>query len=297
MAESARSNPSGEPAALMRGELSAIRLEGARSTLEVTPHGAHVVAWQPAGARPVLFTSAQSEWRPGRPIRGGVPLVFPWFGPKAGDSAAPAHGFARIREWSVLSATRDAGGACTVELRLNDDAATRAQWPHAFEARLLVRADDRLSLRVEVRNTGTLPFTFECALHTYFAVGDVRRARVHGLEGVEFLDKVDGMKRKRQPHEPIGFTGETDRVYLDTTSTCTIEDPVWQRRIVIEKSGSRTTVVWNPWIAKAKAMADFGDDEWPDMLCVETANANANAMTLAPGSTHALEAVISVAAS
>ena len=151
-----------------------------------------------------------------------------------------------------------------------------------------------LSLALTVRNPGPLPFTFEEALHSYFAVSDVRRVLLHGLEGVGFVDKTAAGARRPGEPGPIAIAAETDRVYLGADTGVTIEDPGWGRRIVVSKSGSRTTVVWNPWVAKAKAMPDFGDDEWTGMVCVETANALDDAVSLAPGESHTLTATIEV---
>jgi glucose-6-phosphate 1-epimerase len=155
-----------------------------------------------------------------------------------------------------------------------------------------VRVAARLELSLRVENTGATPFTFEEALHTYLAVSDIRKVAVQGLAGVACLDKVRGMQRFTQGAEPLTFSGETDRVCLDTEAACEVDDPGLERRIRVEKSGSRTTVVWNPWVKKAQAMPDFGDDEWPGMLCIETANAAANAVTLAPGAAHEITARI-----
>jgi len=104
------------------------------------------------------------------------------------------------------------------------------------------------------------------------------------------------MARKPGEAGPIAIAGETDRVYNGTKATVTIEDPAWKRRVVVGKTGSSTTVVWNPWVAKAKAMPDFGDDEWTGMLCVETANAGDDAVTLAPGASHVMTATLEVQA-
>ena len=153
-----------------------------------------------------------------------------------------------------------------------------------------------LRMELTARNVDSAPSTFEEALHSYFAVSDVRQARIHGLEGVAFVDKTAAMARKPGASEPITIASETDRVYLGASCSVTIEDPGWRRRVVVRKSGSATTVVWNPWVAKAKAMADFGDDEWTGMVCVETANAMENAVTLAPGATHVMTATIEVQA-
>jgi D-hexose-6-phosphate mutarotase len=111
---------------------------------------------------------------------------------------------------------------------------------------------------------------------------------------VSFVDKTKATAVRPGETGPIAVTAETDRVYAGTSATVTIEDPGWRRRIVVGKSGSRTTVVWNPWVAKAKAMPDFGDDEWKDMLCVETANAVDDAVTLAPGASHVMTATLEV---
>jgi D-hexose-6-phosphate mutarotase len=147
-------------------------------------------------------------------------------------------------------------------------------------------------MQLEVQNTGTEPLTYEEALHTYFRVSDAREVAITGLEGCEYIDKVDGFKRKKLDDPPLRFTSETDRVFLNTSSTTRLRDAGMNRTIVVEKSDSNTTVVWNPWTAKAKAMADFGDDEWPGMACIETANAGEDSITLPPGHKHAMTAHI-----
>ncbi len=262
------------------------------STAALTLDGAHVTHFQPVGAAPVLFLSGSSHLAPGKPIRGGVPVCFPWFGPRAGHPQSPAHGFARITRWSLESLSGSHTEGVTVVLRLVSDEATRALWPHDFIARLRVEVTRELRLTLEVENTGTAPLPFEEALHTYFAISDVHGVTVTGLERAAYLDKVDAGQRKELGPEPLRFTGETDRIFPANTATCTIHDPGYPRRIIVEKSCSRSTVVWNPWIAKAKAMADFGDDEWPQMLCIETANVGADAVPLAPGARHEMTARI-----
>jgi glucose-6-phosphate 1-epimerase len=143
-----------------------------------------------------------------------------------------------------------------------------------------------------VENWSGAPFTFEEALHTYLAVRDIHQTGVIGLQGTEYIDKVDAFTRKREEPAAVRFTGETDRVYLNTTALCTVDDASAGRRLSIAKSGSQTTVVWNPWEAKAKALADLGDDEWLRFVCVETCNAADNAVTLAHAETHVMSASI-----
>ena len=241
-------------------------------SLEVFRQGAHVTAWTPAGHRPVLFMSSRSQFAPGKAIRGGVPVIFPWFGNRSDGQPGPAHGFARTALWTLDSPQP------SFSLVAESLEAT-------FQATLLPAA---LELRLTVHNAGESTRRFENALHTYFAVSDVREVTVSGLENTAFLDKTDGFARKQSGGEPLRLTGETDSVYLDTTTTCTITDPAWQRRIVIAKSGSNTTVVWNPWAQKCAAMADMGPEDWTGMLCVESANAAENAILLAAGESHTM---------
>jgi glucose-6-phosphate 1-epimerase len=286
--------PSGVTVGPGRNDVSRVSVRSAEATAEVYLHGAHVTAWQPAGAAPVLWVSRHSRFEAGAPIRGGVPICFPWFAAHATDASAPAHGFARLRQWQLADASSDDG---RIDLRLSwrdDEESRKSVWPHRFSAEYRVSLGKRLSLALDVANAGDAPIAFEAALHTYFAVSDIRTVTVTGLAGTEYLDKVAGLARRRQGDAPIGFDGETDRIYLDTEATCTIDDPGLNRRVLVAKHGSLSTIVWNPWIAKARAMPDFGDDEWPGMLCIETANVGERAVRLEPGSHHTMTATITV---
>lgn len=286
------------PAAIrssQRGELPVLELAGPHGRLVAALHGAHVLDWQPDGARPVLFVGPRSHFQAGKAIRGGVPLCFPWFGPKPDDRAAPAHGFARLLEWNVQVAEITRDGSARLVFGLVSSPHMRAQWPHEFSARMIVRANRRLDLALEIVNTGPAPLTFAAALHTYLAVSDVRQIAVRGLEDTEYLDRAGGGSiRCRQDREPIRFAGEVDRTYVGTTAACTVDDPGWKRRIHVAKSGSRSTVVWNPWTEKARALTDLGEDAWPGFVCVETCNVADDAVTLAPGATHTLAAEIGI---
>jgi glucose-6-phosphate 1-epimerase len=267
------------------GGLPRVTVANRQARAQIYLHGAHVTSWQPAGHAPVLWLSGESQWAVAKPIRGGVPICFPWFGAHPSDTSAPSHGFARLRDWTLVEARDDDQGTTHLAFEL-------AQAP--FEASYRVAVGSSLVLVLEVRNPGTAAYSFEEALHTYFAVQDVRAIEIHGLEGTAYLDKVGGTTKRTQGPEPIRFTAETDRIYLDTQGACTIHDPGLRRRVVVRKSGSDATVVWNPWVAKSKAMPDFGDDEWPGMVCIETANVNVHAVTLAPGGRHTMTAAIDV---
>jgi len=265
-------------------------------------HGGHVTHFQPANQSPVIFMSGASRYEIGKPIRGGVPICFPWFGPKTGAPTAPMHGFARDRNWKFKTVERLPDGSVTVTLVLKWSAGLQEHWPHRFSATHAITLDgrgDRVILDFAVKNLNAADseepnLTYEAALHTYFAVSDVRNIQITGLENTTYIDKVDQMNLKQQDAVPIKITGETDRVYVSTDAHCTIDDPGLSRKIVVEKYESKSTIVWNPWINKAKAMADFGDQEWPSMVCIETANVGDNAITLKPKQAHTMSAIIRV---
>jgi glucose-6-phosphate 1-epimerase len=250
--------------------------------------GAHVARWTPRGQRPVLFLSSKSLFTPGKAIRGGVPVIFPWFGPRGEGKPGPDHGFARTTEWALEGTKLRNDGDVEITLALAPNDAARTFGYGEFALRFHVTVGSNLQMELDVHNYGKEPFIYEEALHTYFAVGDVRQASVSGLEGTLYIDKTDGFKRKQQGSEAVRIAKETDQVHLNTNATCFIYDPMWNRRIIVEKSGSETSVIWNPWIDKAKGMFDMAPDEWQEMICLETANAVDNALRLAAGGSHKL---------
>jgi glucose-6-phosphate 1-epimerase len=277
------------------GGLPFLVVETDRCRARLTPYGAHVCEWSPAGhATPVLFLSPRAVFAPGTPIRGGVPVCFPWFANHPSDPAKPAHGFARTRTWQVDAVTRDGAGDPHVVFRLAADAETSAYWDAAFAASLAVTLGPSLTMTLDVENRGDEDIGYEAALHTYLAVGDVEQVRVHGLEGARFIDKVDGSRQKVADDGPLTFAGEVDRVFLDTTTTCTVEDPGLGRTLRVDKRGSLVTVVWNPGPVKGPAVRDLGD-AWRRFVCVETANCAPYRVRLAPRERHAMTAAIALA--
>ena len=262
----------------------------------VFDHGAHVWSWQPDGAAPVIWRSAKSWFSDGQPIRGGVPICFPWFGPGRAGDQLPIHGFARLHTWHLadLKDTLDRDGRLIAVYTL-DNAMTGEQpdWPHRYEARYVVTfTPEYLGLTLEVTNTGQHHVPLDGALHTYLAVGDVRQVKVTGLDGAEYYDKVTGQTETQSGD--VTIEGQTDRVYR-STGEVVLEDPVLGRKLVIAKSGSANTVIWNPGVDKAAEMQDFGDDEWQGMICIEAANALGDQLTLRPGETHTLKQRITLA--
>ncbi|MCU1447692.1 D-hexose-6-phosphate mutarotase [Cryobacterium sp.] len=285
--------PSSVELGMGEGGLSVARVAGPGGTAEVYLRGAHVSSWAPAGSTPVIWMSEQSEYAPGIPLRGGVPICFPWFAGHPTDATAPSHGFARLADWQLVAA-REVGADVELDLRLTDSEATRASaWPHRFEARYTITVGAELALSLTVTNRDAEPVTFEEALHTYLAVADIRQTEVGGLEGALFTDRLSGPQPAES--EPVRFSGETDRIYQASTADTTVTDAATGRVFSINKQGSASTVVWNPWIEKAAAMADFGDDEYTGMVCVETCNIRDDAITLAPGASHEMSVRYTVA--
>ncbi len=276
------------------GGLARVNVNIPTATAEIYLHGAQLTSWRPAGGEEVIFLSGQSQWEPGRAIRGGIPVCFPWFRNKADDPKAPSHGFVRTKAWQLDSVTRN-GDAVTVSLSTASDEATRAWWPHDFRLVHRLTVGAALVQELTMSNTGNAPLRFEEALHTYYRVGGAESVRIQGLGGVSYLDNTDGNREKQQEGD-IAFTAPTDRAYVDTTHAVEILDPILRRRIRLEKQNSRTTVVWNPWIEGAHALPDLADDEWRAMACVEASNIRALAVDLAPGERHTMKTTIRVIA-
>lgn len=256
-------------------------------------HGAHITSWKPSGAGEMLFLSSRSRWEHGHAIRGGVPICFPWFGGKSDDPTAPAHGFVRTKAWRLDSISQ-VGRAVSVTMFTESDAGTKTWWPADFRVVYRATFARELSLELLVSNTGRTTFRFEEALHAYHRVGNVQEMRLRGLDRVQYFDKTDSNRRKTQSGE-IVISSETDRVYLDTTDPLELDDPVMHRATNVRKENSRTTVVWNPWVHKARALSDLGDDEWTQMICIESSNVSDFAVDLAPGQQHAMKALVRVA--
>ncbi|RYD47135.1 MAG: D-hexose-6-phosphate mutarotase [Verrucomicrobiaceae bacterium] len=251
------------------------------STAEIYLHGAHITAFRKNGEPPLLFMSAGSNFATDRAIRGGVPIIFPWFGAREG---VPAHGFARTVGWDLRESQLLPDGS--VQVRLGMPAVK------SYEVEYLVTVSDTLTMELVVGNTDKKDATFETSLHAYFHVGAIDTVSIHGLKDTGYFDKVKDAGAL-ETADSIRITGETDRVYFDTTAAVEIIDPSLGRRIFIEKSGSRSTVVWNPWIEKARSLDDFGDDEYLSMVCVEPGNVGKNKITLPPCGRTTLKVVVS----
>lgn len=268
------------------GDLHKLEINTVWSNAEIYLHGAQVTHFQKKGEPPLLFMSQLSRFEEGVPIRGGIPVIFPWFGPREGQGA---HGFARVQNWDVREVAQSSTGEVNVRLSLPDSPAA-ALFPK-FSVDFWLHVGKTLTTRLLITNCSEdRDFTFENCLHTYFHIGDVNAVSITGLKGVDYLDKTENFGRKTERAEHIKIAQETDRIYLDTSSPVEIHDSKLGRRIRVETSGSLSTVVWNPWRERAEQMPDFGGEEYHQMVCVESGNVADNRLTLPAGKSCELKA-------
>lgn len=272
-------------------ELVCWRVRTSSAELLVAQQGAQVLSYQRDGEAPLIWLSEQAAYRRGQSVRGGVPVCWPWFGdlkrnPDAVQAQyrgtdAPAHGMARSLDWQLLEIDTRAD-AVDLQFALLKPEHGLPGWPHDVDLRLHIHLDERLHLSLASHNRGEQPVVLSQALHTYFAVSDVHQVEVHGLAGSHYLDTLQDWQERTQ-HGPVLFEGETDRIYLDTPARVSIDDACWNRRIHLDSSGSRSAVVWNPWVDKSLRLSQFASDAWQRMLCIETANVLDDVLELAPG--------------
>lgn len=267
-------------------------IRNAHAEARIALQGGHILTYQAHGEAPILWLSEDAKFAPGKSVRGGVPICWPWFGAHATESAFPAHGHARTTPWQVVRTEALPDGATRIVLSICDTEKGRQLWPHASTAEIAVTVGRTLHIELTTHNTGTTAITLGEALHTYFLISDVDHVAVRGLDGCDYLDKVEGFARHTQQGD-ISIPAEVDRVYVNTEADCLIIDQGLKRAIRISKTGSRSTVVWNPWIEKAEKMGDLGPDGYRRMLCVESGNAFDNLVAVAPGATHTLSVTYS----
>jgi glucose-6-phosphate 1-epimerase len=262
------------------------------ATATVYIQGAHLTAWQPMGQQPAIFVSRKSDFAPGKAIRGGVPIAFPWFATRHDGKPGPSHGFARIQDWTLAFAAM-AGEELHLSFTLGPTEISRNLGYDNFRLAYELIIGRTLTMQLTVANDAAAPLVFEEALHTYYTVADIHETTVDGLDGVTYVDKTDKFQLKVQ-HGAVIITETSDRVYLNTESTCVLHDTGGKRRVTIAKTGSNTTVIWNPWESGAAKLPDLDPTEWHEYIAVETSNAAVNAITLAQGATHVMQAHVTV---
>ncbi|MEY4425788.1 MAG: hypothetical protein RL535_86 [Pseudomonadota bacterium] len=262
------------------------------ATARICLQGGHVLSWQPTTTpEPVIWMSTDAQFAIGKPIRGGIPVCWPWFGAHASDDTLPAHGFARTQPWQVKGTRSLDDGSTEISLTMPLTLAMQTMWSLASlnmtQLDMLINVGKTLKIALITRNLGASDIAVTEALHTYLAVSNVAQIELNGLQGTHFHDKAAGWTEGDQAGT-ISFDQEFDRVYVNTPNRCTIVDTGFKRNIHIAKLGSQSTVVWNPWADRAAQMGDLGEEGWKSFVCVETANALRNAVTVPAGKSHTM---------
>jgi len=276
------------------GGIPLVEIENEFATAVISLQGAHVLSWVPKGEEDVIWLSADATFAMGKSVRGGIPICWPWFGAHESESRFPAHGFARTVLWTVKQTRALDNGETQILFQLDTsklDETLQAIWSQATLAEYTITIGQTLMLELTTSNKSDKPLTLGQALHTYFKISDIEQTTLTGLEGKDYLDKTAGFERKVQAGS-IVIKQEVDRIYLQTADNVVIDDV--KRKIKIEKKGSLSTVVWNPWQEVANKMGDLGKEGYRHMLCVESANAADDIITIAPDESHTLQVCYSV---
>jgi len=242
------------------------------SSAQVLLYGGQVISWKNERGEELLFLSNKALFKPPKAIRGGIPICFPQFG---SFGSLEQHGFARNRLWAIdtcPSPLPAANNTSTIDLILIPTEEDLKIWSRSFELRLRVSlGPGKLTLIPRVRNIDNKPFSFTFALHTYLSVSDISEVRVEGLETLDYFDNLLQKERFTEQADAITFDDEVDRVYLSTPTKIAVIDHEKKRTFELRKEGLPDAVVWNPWEKKAKAIPDFGDEEYKQMVCIEAA--------------------------
>jgi len=265
--------------------LDCLDIENRHASARIALLGAQVLSFTPrSDGRDRLFVSRSACLDGSKPVRGGIPVCWPWFGAHPSGSPLPAHGYVRTRQWRLL----DSGDHDNhTRLVLEPVDANGAGFAGTATLRLEILVGETLSLQLTTRNSGTQDFAFGAALHTYFSVADVRRSTLQGLQG-SYTDKNLDWARGTTA-QPYRFAAATDRIHLHAAPLLRIEQDSGTVT-TLHCAGHDSIVVWNPWAGCSRQFSDLGEDDWPRMLCVETALTQG--CVLGGGQSHTLELVI-----
>jgi glucose-6-phosphate 1-epimerase len=259
----------------------------------ISLYGAQILNYNPVRSMEILWMSPESIFEKGKAIRGGIPVCFPWFGPHNSDKSMPQHGFARILDWEVSKTEMLPNGESKIALQLCSSEETKKYWPHDFCAEMIFTVGNKLSVSLKVTNQSNEVLDYTCALHSYFSLSAIQNISIEGLENTLYQNQLDGGEYL-QESELLEITQAETRHYYDTETTCVIDDPIYKRRIRIEKEGSRNTTVWNPWAEACEQMGDVPDDAYETFVCLETVNKINNSIKLSPGENHETTAIIGI---
>lgn len=275
----------------LKGPLPAVSISDGKSNCLVYVMGAHVASFKPEGGSDLLWMSPYSRYLYGVPLRGGIPLCFPWFGAHRLNPELALHGFVREREWQITSCEETREGTRAV-FSINDDESTRRVWPHSFLLELDIMVSSVLTLRLSVKNTGAVPFVFEDGFHSYFSVSDPQLCSVEGLSGVQYLNRLkEGSRGVGLSDLPI--KGPMVHAYMDVPGESALVDRGYGRVIRLRQREMGSLVVWNPGESMGESNPEI-KETWRNFVCVEPANCLDKEITLPPGGVHESGLEISV---
>lgn len=269
----------------LENDLIFITVSNKYADADICLYGAHITNFKPHKTMEVLWMSPESNFQEGSPIRGGIPVCFPWFGPHKTDAEKPMHGFARLMYWDVQEISAQPTGETLVKLQLCSSEKTKTFWNHDFCAEMIITVGQTLTATLKVTNTSTEPLEYTSALHSYFSLSSIENITIEGLQNTKYHSQLEAGDFVQEASKLEIHQAET-RHYYDTEATCVIEDPVFGRRINVAKSGSKITTVWNPWEENCAKMDDLPDDAYFTFICVETVNAFNDVIKLATSETH-----------
>lgn len=277
----------------LQGGLICAQVSNEYAEATISLYGAHIISFKPRNERDLLWMSPKSDFEIGKPIRGGIPICFPWFGPHSSDSSLPMHGFARLNYWGVVETKKMSDNKTCICLGIKSNADTKKLWPYEFKAQMEVIIGKEMEVRLNVFNTGSSSFDYSCAIHTYYNISDICNIKIEGLQGTEFFTAYDE-NIQIQDNKYIEVTNEENRRHINTTADCIIHDKGYNRKILAAKKGSKSTVVWNPWSETIKKMPDLPEEGYKNYLCIEPANAFNDCITLQSEQNHITTAIIGV---
>ena len=272
-------------------DLAFITVSNKHGDADICLYGAHVTSFRPRNSMDLLWMSTESSFEVGKPIRGGIPVCFPWFGPHKTDTDKPQHGFARLMYWDVVSTSTNAAGESIVKLQLCSSDETKAYWPHDFCAEMTFVVGKKLTETLKITNTSGQPFDYTCALHSYYSLSAIESISIEGLKGLTYFNQLTG-ENGVQEEEILEISEPLTRHYLNTETPVIIADSAFRRRIKVDKTGSKVTTVWNPGAETCANIGDLPDDGYETFVCVEATNAFDYPVYLAPSESFATSAII-----
>lgn len=277
-----------------QGNFPLIKINNEHAEATISVYAGQVLSFKPVGqVEDLMFLSSQAYYQTGKAIKGGTPICWPWFGPDPEGKGRASHGFVRDRLWQVRDVVSTQDGATQVTMGLVDNSETRAIWNYSFDFSVMITVGKVLKITLVTRNTGSESFSITQALHTYFKIGDINQVTVLGLENKAYIDKVDRGQQKTQSGA-ITFSGECDRIYLDVPAQLAIDDRALNRQITVTATNSKTAIVWNPGADISAKMVDLGDRDYENFVCVETANAADEVITVLAGAQYQIAAQYAV---